>query len=86
MGITAGAAWNLLQIRNTMSEKFRKGILGGIAGLVVGVSMELLKGGGYLEGSNMGIRALLAGTMGFLVFTGLNAMSCKSKDQAAEKK
>lgn len=69
-----------------MSEKLRKGIFGGIAGLVVGVSLELLKAGGYFEGSNVFIRAAIAGVMGFLVFTGLSALSGKDKDDAAEKK
>jgi len=69
-----------------MSERLKKGILGGITGIVVGVSMELLKDGGYLEGSNLVIRAVIAGVMAFLVFTGLGAVSGKVKDKAEEKK
>ena len=63
-----------------MSERIRKGILGGISGVVAAVSMDFLKSSGYLGGSSITIRAVLAGVIGFLVFMGLNALSGRGKE------
>lgn len=58
-----------------MSERTMRIIAGVIAGVVVGISLEVLRGSGYLDGISVVVRAVVAGLAAIAIYSTVRALT-----------
>ncbi|MBI4350964.1 MAG: hypothetical protein HY550_05960 [Elusimicrobia bacterium] len=57
-----------------MSERTRRIITGVITGTIVGISLEVLRGSGYLDGISVMVRSVVAGLAAIAIYSIVRAL------------